>query len=494
MVRAIEELTMQEVVTVEEPVEERRPQAGSKVEPIPFQGSSKGGEEPVAVVKGVSKRYTLWGEPIDRLRAPLLRGAARSSFLPGSFSSWLGKKAEGMAREFRALSDVSFELKRGESLGIIGRNGAGKSTLLQIMAGTLRPTSGSAKLRGRVSALLELGSGFNAEFTGRENVLLQAALAGASRGEVEERFDEVLAFANIGDFVDQPVKVYSTGMLLRLAFATETILEPDVFLVDEALAVGDVFFISKCTRFFEERLAAGMSLILVSHDISAVKALCQRALVLDEGVPRYLGDCTRAESIFHELHEAALRKAHPVIDSGPSDQSARLRNPETGLTLPDGAGLRNWPEGNEIGSREAEIVYSRVTDAKGNPRLTFFQGESIRLDLYLQAKVDLDRCHFSIQVSDSYNNVVYGVSTINLRRDPQDLKAGELRRWRVEFKGLGLGQYLVDALLFLGDRGDGCPVHHVHRVGGIATISVGQRGQRPDFVGMADLRAAMEFK
>ena len=362
---------MEEVVTMEEPMAKQRRPGDSRTASAPAPDAAPRGGEPIAAVSRVSKQYTLWKEPIDRLRAPLLRGAAGFPFLPATFTSWLEERADRMARQFRALSEVSFELDRGESLGIIGRNGAGKSTLLQIMAGTLRPTSGSVRMRGRVSALLELGSGFNAEFTGRENVYLQAALAGASREEVEERFEEVLAFAEIGEFIDQPVKVYSTGMLLRLAFATQTILEPDLFIVDEALAVGDVFFVSKCTRFFEERLAAGMSLILVSHDIAAVKALCQRALVLEEGVPRFLGDCPRAESIFHELHEAALREAHPVVDPVPAEPPPGGAAEAPGLALPPGARLRNWAETNEIGSREAEIVHLRVTDGEGRSPTRF---------------------------------------------------------------------------------------------------------------------------
>ena len=250
-----------------------------------------------------------------------------------------------MAPEFAALHEVSFEVKRGESLGIIGRNGAGKSTLLQILAGTLQPTTGRVYAKGPVAALLELGSAFNGEFTGRENVYLQAALAGFAKREVDERFDEVAAFANIGEFVEQPVKVYSTGMMLRLAFATQTILEPDIFIVDEALAVGDVFFISKCTRFFERRLEEGMSLILVSHDILAIKALCQSALVLDEGKQVFLGDCNRAESIFHEIYEDAQKRKMEGISTSRSERPPAELRELGGVSLPPNALLRKWPAG-----------------------------------------------------------------------------------------------------------------------------------------------------
>jgi lipopolysaccharide transport system ATP-binding protein len=180
-------------------------------------------------VHNVNKRYLLYDRPQDRLKQSLF---------------WRFGKSYG--REFWALRDISFEIRRGEALGIIGRNGAGKSTLLQIIAGTLQPTSGVVHVSGRVAALLELGSGFNLEFTGRENVYLNGAILGFSRGEMEQRFDEIAAFADIGDFMDQPVKLYSSGMFVRLAFAVQACVEPDVLIVDEALAVGDVVFHQKC--------------------------------------------------------------------------------------------------------------------------------------------------------------------------------------------------------------------------------------------------------
>ena len=259
---------------------------------------------PLLAVHEVAKAYRLWQKPSDRLTMPLV---ARAAALPGVPSSWR-TRAERMvarrAREFQALQPVTFKIGRGESLGIIGRNGAGKSTLLQIIAGTLAPTSGSVERHGRVAALLELGSGFNFEFTGRENVLLNAALQGVPRAEAEAALAAVEAFAAIGDFIDQPVKTYSSGMMVRLAFAAQTIVDPELFIVDEALAVGDVFFQAQCARFFKERLAAGMSLLLVSHDLPSVKALCRHAIVLHEGRAVFHGPSAEAVSVFHALHSS----------------------------------------------------------------------------------------------------------------------------------------------------------------------------------------------
>src|SRR5262249_21598801 len=185
-------------------------------------------------------------------------------------------------REFWALRDVSFEVHKGETVGIIGRNGAGKSTLLQILCGTLHPNNGAVTVIGRVAALLELGSGFNPEFSGRENVYLNASVLGLSRNEVEDRFDDIAAFADIGDFIDRPVKTYSTGMLVRLAFAVAAHVDADILVIDEALAVGDAFFVQKCMRWLRAFMRRG-TLLFVSHDAGSVVNLCDRAIWLHNG-------------------------------------------------------------------------------------------------------------------------------------------------------------------------------------------------------------------
>ncbi len=446
----------------------------------------------------LGKCYTLWRRPGDRVWVPLLRRLAGNSLVRGRWRRILEEGSAVRAREFHALREISFTVQRGQSLGVIGRNGAGKSTLLQILAGTLQPSTGAVEVRGRVAALLELGSGFNGDFSGRENVFVQGALAGLSRADIEERFQEVVDFAEIGDFIDQPVKVYSTGMMLRLAFATQTVLDPEIFLVDEALAVGDVFFTSKCVGFFEERLHRGMSLILVSHDIPAVKALCDQVMVLEAGRMLFLGDSSRAESLYHEIHERMRRREVEAEDA-----SAKLRAAPDGAVNGKGdqavedsaeSVSRNWTPANEIGSKEAEIVHLSIRDKQGKSRLSFYQDEPIVIEIQGRAYRKLANCHFSLQVSDPYNNVVYGVSTINLGMPPMTLQVGRTYCWETEITGLGLGKFLIDALIFLGDRGDGCPLHHVHRVGGIGTVTVGQRGPRPKFLGLADLRAKIALK
>jgi lipopolysaccharide transport system ATP-binding protein len=268
--------------------------------------------ERVAIsVQNVSKAYRIWPEPTARLISPALRTLAR--FFPGGsrLRAALIKRAESYYRDFFALKNISFEVRRGESVGIIGRNGSGKSTLLQIIVGTLTPTSGAVKVYGRVAALLELGSGFNPEFTGRENVFLNGTVLGLSRRQIEERFDSIAAFADIGDFIEQPVKIYSSGMILRLAFAVQTAVEPDVLIVDEALSVGDAPFQAKCFAEIRRLQSLGCTILFVSHDIGTVRTFCQQAVWLSHGVAQaqgaanevcgaYSRDCSRAMGMNHE--------------------------------------------------------------------------------------------------------------------------------------------------------------------------------------------------
>lgn len=221
-------------------------------------------DDTAIALTNVSKVFKRYHRPVDRLKELLLPGKQRSE-------------------EFWALQDISLTIPKGETVGVIGRNGSGKSTLLQIIAGTLQPTTGEVQVNGRVSALLELGSGFNPEFTGRQNVFFNGRILGLSRAEIEARFDEIAAFADIGPFIDQPVKTYSSGMFVRLGFAVAVHVSPEVFIVDEALAVGDVVFQHKCMRRIKALMDSGVTTLFVSHEANAVKTLCKSAFMLEEG-------------------------------------------------------------------------------------------------------------------------------------------------------------------------------------------------------------------
>lgn len=247
-------------------------------------------QPPIIEIAGVSKMYMLYDRPQDRLKQSLF---------------W--RMGRNYGRPFWALRDVSVKIAAGETVGIIGRNGSGKSTLLQIIAGTLQPTAGSVTVRGRVAALLELGSGFNPEYTGRENVFLNGSILGLSQTEMENRFDRIAAFADIGSFLDQPIKVYSSGMLARLAFATAISVDADVLIADEILAVGDMAFQAKCFRMFHQLREQGCTILFVSHDPYTIRSFCQRSLYLKDGntvawgpsygvVDRYVTDMERKEA------------------------------------------------------------------------------------------------------------------------------------------------------------------------------------------------------
>lgn len=222
-------------------------------------------------VRGVSKAYQIYDKPTDRLKQMIFGGRRKYH------------------EDFLALQDINFDVLKGETVGIVGRNGSGKSTLLQIICGTVTPTTGSVEKQGRVSALLELGSGFNVEFTGRENVYLNGAILGLNKTEIDERFDRIAAFADIGDFIDGPVKHYSSGMFARLAFSVAIHVDPDILIVDEILAVGDAAFQRRCLAKFYEIREKGCTILFVSHDQYQVKSVCQRALYLDRGRQRLFG-------------------------------------------------------------------------------------------------------------------------------------------------------------------------------------------------------------
>ena len=249
-------------------------------------------------VQNLSKCYQIYENPRDRLK----------QFVMPRMHRIAGNKPKQYFSEFWALKDVSFEIKKGETVGIIGRNGSGKSTLLQMICGTLNPTSGSVQTNGRIAALLELGSGFNPEFTGRENVYMNAAVLGLSKDEVDTRFDDIAAFADIGQFIEQPVKTYSSGMMVRLAFAVAINVDPEILIVDEALSVGDELFQRKCFSRIEAIRANGATILFVSHSGSVIVELCDRAVLLDSGEKLAVGSPKQIVGRYQKLLYAPADK------------------------------------------------------------------------------------------------------------------------------------------------------------------------------------------
>ena len=254
----------------------------------------------VISVKDLSKVYRLYDKPIDRLKESL-------NIFHKSYH-----------KEYYALNNLSFDIKRGETVGIIGINGAGKSTLLKIITGVLTPTGGNIEVKGKISALLELGAGFNMEYTGIENIYLNGTMMGFSKEEVDKKLDDILDFADIGDFVNQPVKTYSSGMFVRLAFAVAINVEPDILVIDEALSVGDVFFQQKCYKKIKE-LAGKSTVLIVSHDLNAMTKFCERIIVMSAGQKVFDGEPNEAIAKYFKLKQGALRNDKKSIELNNSD-------------------------------------------------------------------------------------------------------------------------------------------------------------------------------
>lgn len=302
-------------------------------------------------VDGVSKCYNVYSSPMDRLLQSLYPRAAR---MAGGFGAHRVASALHDRRnfsEFWALRNVSFEVKRGETVGIVGRNGSGKSTLLQMIAGTLAPTEGSITVQGRIAALLELGSGFNPEFTGIENVHLNASVLGLSDAEIDQRMDSILAFADIGDFAKRPIKTYSSGMVVRLAFAVQAQVEPDVLIVDEALSVGDAKFQAKCFARLESLKEAGTSILFVSHATEQVISHCDRAVLLHDGLVHQQG---KPKDVVHTYLDLLFGGARKVRGPTVGDTKA----PVPGRTQPKVASAADHPLEMREGAFEERPNYS----------------------------------------------------------------------------------------------------------------------------------------
>jgi lipopolysaccharide transport system ATP-binding protein len=357
-------------------------------------------------VQGLGKRYSLEKSAGRRLISLLRR--------PG----------QERTTDFWALRDVSFTVERGESFGVLGTNGSGKSTLLQILAGVMRPTLGTAQVNGRVSAILELGAGFNPEFTGRENVFLNAAILGLSQEQIRERYPLIAGFAEIGEFLDQPVRTYSSGMVMRLAFSVAVHIDPEILIVDEALAVGDIYFQQRCLRHLHRMRERNVTLVFVSHSPSELRALCTRSLWLDHGRVREIGDTDPvigrylAYSSGGHLITGAAGRSQGVA-AGPAAQDAL---PGEG-TSP----ARVSPLGevrHRFGSRRAEVVAADITDAKGNVVEEAREGDELVVRVEVRAAERLERPIVGFLMRNERGETIYGTNTAREQMAFQALEAG----------------------------------------------------------------------
>lgn len=390
--------------------------------------------------RAISKRYMMYSRPLDRLH------------------DWLGVgRARG--REFWALRGIDFDVPRGTSMGIVGINGAGKSTLLKILTGTTRPTEGTFEIQGRVSSLLELGTGFHPEFTGRQNIEFTGRMAGLSDGQIAERFESIVAFSELGDFIDQPVRTYSSGMALRLGFAIASSVDPDVLMVDEALAVGDLHFQHKCLARIREFHERGVTVLFVSHDPSLVKKFCTEAILLDGGRLIERGRPDRVLDYYTALLAEKYRgngKTARIIKPEPQPAPAADPNPQAASTAsqatPPGAPPTLNPRGHRTGNFNAVITAVWLADEEGSAIGSLVtSGQWVQLCIRFVANEPIADATVGIALKDRLGQEIYGTNTWNLDRPIGPVATGERVEVRFEMPmNLGNGMYSVTAAVHTG--------------------------------------------
>ena len=403
------------------------------------------------VVDNVSKLYKLYDKPSDRLKESL----------------GLSKKQH--YREYYALHNVSFNIGRGECVGIIGTNGAGKSTILKIITGVLNPTEGNVTINGRISALLELGAGFNMEYTGLENVYLNGTMIGFSREEIDSRLEEILAFADIGDYINQPVKTYSSGMFVRLAFAVAINIDPEILIVDEALSVGDVFFQAKCFKKFEEFKDRGKTILFVSHDLSSIQKYCDKAIFLDKGVKVAEG-LPAAMIDLYKKAQVGLLDADDVEEKESVDstevKAAAVKN--TGKAWKENLPIN--PAYQSYGDMKAEIADFAIIDQDGNHTGTLIKGKSFTIKVKIRANEEIDNPIVAFTIKDLKGTDLTGTNTLFERIETGEFSKGEERV--VSFTqdmNLQGGQYLLSLGCTQFENDD---FHVYHRLYDICSIGV----------------------
>jgi lipopolysaccharide transport system ATP-binding protein len=342
-------------------------------------------------VSNVSKCFKQYAHPVDRLKEIVFPG-------------------RGRAKDFWALNDINLEISRGQTLGIIGQNGSGKSTLLQIIAGTLTPTTGDVEVNGRISALLELGSGFNPEFTGRQNVFFNGRLLGLSQAELLDKFDDIAKFADIGDFIDQPVKTYSSGMFVRLAFAVAVNVEPEILIVDEALAVGDILFQRKCFSKIEELASRGTTILFVSHDLNSILNLCDRAIIID----RHAIICDDKPHPAVLAYSTLMAQREAASDDFQNRKFRHEAKPSSGQAVGE----------SRIGVGGAELIDVDLIDEQGQSVQTIKCGERTIVRSTIQFHEDIEFPISGFKIKTLNGIAVVGNSTFGTPQSLPPMRAG----------------------------------------------------------------------
>ena len=398
-------------------------------------------------VDHVSKMYKLYDKPMDRLKESL------------------GLSRQKKYKEHFALDDVSFQVHQGETVGIIGTNGSGKSTILKIITGVLNPTAGEVRVNGRISALLELGAGFNGEYSGTENVYLNGTMIGFSREEIDAKMDDILSFADIGEFVHQPVKTYSSGMFVRLAFAVAINIEPEILIVDEALSVGDVFFQAKCYRKFEEFKEMGKTILFVSHDLSSIGKYCDRVVLLNQGHKLAEGGAKDMVNLYrkvlvNQLDDDEAENPGENMESAPEEDSLQKEK------------LNLNPEVLEYGSKLAEIVDFGIYDHTGLITNAIDKGQQFSVKMKVKFNDDISEPIFAFTIKDLKGTEITGTNTMYENSPVTPKKAGDIQEITfTQMMSLEAGEYML-CLGCTGYRnGDFTVFHRLYDVCNLTVIT-----------------------
>ena len=395
--------------------------------------------EDIAIsVNDVSKMYKLYDNPMDRLKESL------------------GLSRKKKYKEHYALNHVSFQVHKGETVGIIGTNGSGKSTILKIITGVLSPTGGEVSVNGRISALLELGAGFNGEYSGLENVYLNGSMIGFSREEIDAKLQAILDFADIGEFIHQPVKTYSSGMFVRLAFAVAINIDPEILIVDEALSVGDVFFQAKCYRKFEEFKEMGKTILFVSHDLSSIGKYCDRVVLLNKGEKLAEGGAKEMVNLYrrvlvNQYDDADLEEGAENAEAGQDGQLtdgtagenvSKKEHAGGGRAMKDSLNLN--PKVLEYGSKLGEIVDFAIRDDTGMITNVIEKGKEFSVQMKVRFQADVNDPIFAFTLKDLKGTEITGTNTMYEHTPVKPQKAGDVRE--ITFKQimpLEAGEYML---------------------------------------------------
>ena len=431
--------------------------------------------ENAITVKDVTKIYKLYDKPIDRLKEAL-----------NPFHKEYHKK-------FYALNNLSFEVKKGETVGIIGTNGSGKSTILKIITGVLTPTTGEVEVNGVISALLELGAGFNMDYTGIENIYMNGTMMGFSKKEMDAKLQEILDFADIGDFVYQPVKTYSSGMFVRLAFALAINVEPEILIVDEALSVGDVFFQSKCYRRMEEIRQKGTTILMVTHDMGSIIKYCDKVVLLNkgnfvaEGAPGHMVD------LYKKILAGQMEglEAAKDVDSDFSGETAEKEQKEKTYQLPHGKLMKDSLTINsnrtEYGDGRAEIYDLGLFDQRGTLTNLLLKGEEFTIKEKIRFAAPIQSPIFTYTIKDKKGTDLTGTNTMFEGTDIKPVKAGD--EYEVSFTQkmtLQGGEYLLSMSCTGFEQGEHTVYHRLYDVANITVIS------NKNTVGVYDMESAVQ--